>query len=333
MTAGLHRSARAGAGPWAALENVVGMTTTPEVPGRTVLTFRTPEDVLAAVPVLLSFVPSDSVVMLTFGGRETFHARIDLPPPTEVDAGIGLLLDPALAHGVAKVLFVVYTARPRYGARLLDRFREAFEAEGIRVVFSLRADGRRYYQGRGPGTPYDVTAHPFRARAVLEGQVVTGSRDELAARLGPTDGVVAVEALLGSTPPYDATEVAATTWRALGKGRFDDAELAGVLQGIVDLTARDAAWGSMTRDDAADHVTLWTDALQRSPAHLAGGPAAVLALAAWLAGHGALAWCAVDRCVDADPDNSLARLVGELLGRAVPPSTWSRSWSDRQQAG
>ena len=53
------------------------MTTTPSTPpsvppARPVLTFRTPEDVLAAVPVLLGFEPSDSVVMLTFGGRETF---------------------------------------------------------------------------------------------------------------------------------------------------------------------------------------------------------------------------------------------------------------------
>jgi hypothetical protein len=52
------------------------------------------------------------------------------------------------------------------------------------------------------------------------------------------------------------------------------------------------------------------------------GPAAVLGLAAWLAGHGALAWCAVDRCQAVDPDNTLAGLVAEVLARAVPPSAW-----------
>ena len=50
-------------------------------PRATKLTTRTPEDVLAAVPVVLGFEPLDSVVMLTFGGGETFHARVDLPPP------------------------------------------------------------------------------------------------------------------------------------------------------------------------------------------------------------------------------------------------------------
>ncbi len=312
------------------------MTTTsgtPDTPDRTVLTFRTPEDVLAAVPVLLGFEPADSVVMLTFGGRETFHARIDLPPPTEVDEGIALLLEPARAHGVTQVLLVVYSDRPRYGARVVARFAEAFLEAGIRVATTLRADGRRWFQGARPGVPYDITGHPFLARAVLDGQVVTGTRDDLATRLRPTAGVAAVEAALDAVPAYDATEVAACVWRALDTGRFDDADLAGVLQGVHDLGVRDAAWASVSRHEAAAHVALWTDAVQRSPDRHVGGPAAILALACWLAGNGALAWCAVDRCVEVDPDNSLARLVGELLSRAVPPSSWDASWSGEHEQG
>ena len=34
-----------------------------------------------------------------------------------------------------------------------------------------------------------------------------------------------------------------------------------------------------------------------------------LAVAAWLAGDGALAWCAVDRCLCADPDHVLGQLL------------------------
>jgi len=168
---------------------------------------------------------------------------------------------------------------------------------------------------------------------VLDGHVVTGSRDDLAARLQPTAGVVAVEAELPRVPAFDGTEVAATTWLALVSGRFGDAELAGVAQGIRDPGVRDAAWGSMTRDEASAYVALWTDAVQRTPAHLVGGPAAVLGLAAWLAGNGALAWCAVDRCVESDPDNTLAELVGDLLSRAVPPSSWDRPGTTQAYPG
>ncbi|GAB3264981.1 DUF4192 domain-containing protein [Nocardioides dilutus] len=309
------------------------MTTTPN---RQVMTFRTPEDVLAAVPVLLGFEPSDSVVMLTFGGRETFHARIDIPPPRELDEAVALLLEPALAHGVEHVLFVVYSARQRRSQRLLDRLGASFAEAGIRVVSTVRADGARWFLPGvpdAPGVPYDVCAHPFRVRSVFEGIVVSASRDELAARLVPTPGVASVDRARARVDAYDSTEVVATVWRALGRGSFEDDDLAGVLQGMCDQAVRDAAWGSMTRDDASAHVALWTDAVQRSPEDLVGAPAAVLGLAAWLAGNGALAWCAVDRCTASDPDNSLAELVGRLLSRAVPPSSWDHTYREPGGAG
>lgn len=310
------------------------MTTTPDSdPDRTVLTFRTPEDVLAAVPVLLGFEPSDSVVMLTFGGREAFHARVDLPPPDELDEAVDLLLPPALAHGVTSVLLVVYSARQDLARQVLARLEEAFGTARIQVAYSLRADGTRWFLPGSPGVPYDVRTHPFRVQSVLEGVVVSASREELAARLDPTAGVAAVEEARGRVVAHDATEVVATVWRALDRGRFGDEDLAGVLLGLRDPVVRDAAWCSMTRDDATAHVTLWTDAVQRSPDDLVAAPAAVLALAAWLAGNGALAWCAVDRCVASDPDSSLARLVGELLDGAVPPSTWGHPYPGSAEAG
>jgi hypothetical protein len=51
-------------------------------------------------------------------------------------------------------------------------------------------------------------------------------------------------------------------------------------------------------------------------------PAAVLGFSAWLAGHGALAWCAVDRSLRARPGHSLACLVSDLLDAALPPTRW-----------
>ena len=81
--------------------------TTPTTP--TTLVARSPQDVLAVVPVVLGFVPQDSVVMLTFGATSAFHARIDLPPPPDVPEAVSLLLDPALRHRVRRVVFVLYT--------------------------------------------------------------------------------------------------------------------------------------------------------------------------------------------------------------------------------
>ena len=89
----------------------------PRSPRATKLTFRTPEDVLAAVPVLLGFEPADSVVMLTFGGRETFHARIDMPPPTRGRRGGGPAARAGPGPRVEQVLFVVYADDERLAER------------------------------------------------------------------------------------------------------------------------------------------------------------------------------------------------------------------------
>ena len=58
------------------------MSTSP-APTDLPFTARCPEDVLAVVPVLLGFVPEESVAMLTFGAPRVFHARVDLPPSRE----------------------------------------------------------------------------------------------------------------------------------------------------------------------------------------------------------------------------------------------------------
>ena len=69
-------------------------------------------------------------------------------------------------------------------------------------------------------------------------------------------------------------------------------------------------------------MRFWSDVVRRGPTPLLAAPAALLAFAAWQAGHGALAWCALDRCGEADARYPLAELVTHALERAVPPDVW-----------
>ncbi len=299
----------------------------------TKLTARTPEDILALVPVLLGFEPGDSVVMLTFGGTETFHARVDLPPPPEADEAVDQLLGPALRHRVTSVVFVVYADDGPAARVVLRRLRRAFGRAGIGVVELFRAhEGRWFAPGRpgapAGGVPYDIGGHVFRAQAVVDGIVVHGSRAELEAVLRPSpDAVGEVARAVRRAVPSPPGEIADLVDMRLEAGRFSSVELARVLLGLLEAEGRDAAWAAMSRDLAAGHVRLWTDAVQRAPDDLVAAPAAVLGLAAWLDGHGALAWCAVDRCQAVDPDNTLASLVADMLTHAVPPSAWSQAAS------
>jgi hypothetical protein len=297
-------------------------------------TARTPEDVLALVPVLLGFVPRDSLAMLTFGAGHPFHARLDLPTdPDDLPAAVDQLLAPARQHRVRCAVFVVYTddaALALLAARELD---DAFTAAGIEVLESLRADGERWWpavpiwSGIPPeGVPYDLATHPFSAQAVLDGRVLHGSREELRATL-QTDarlvtGVVGALAEVADDPPEPGW-VEDLVGRHCCDGTVPtDHEVARLLRGLLDGEVRDAAIAGLSRATARDHVGFWTDVVRRSPEPLLPGAAAILALAAWQAGHGALAWCALDRCAEVDEDHPLAGLMAQVLTRALPPQAW-----------
>jgi hypothetical protein len=294
---------------------------------------RSPEDIHAVVPVVLGFEPSDSIVLLTFGGMTRFHARVDLPPPGDpaaLDEVCAMLLEPCLRHRVPRVLLVLYSDQPRHARTVARRLRREMGRRRIDVVDCLRADGQRWYAVDGrrsdvpaAGLPYDAAAHPFRAQAVMAGHVTLGSREELAAQVAPDrEAAARVVARLADAPPLAAEEVAALVRRHTSAGTLPDDELAALLMAIRSPPVRDAAWVGLSRADAEVHVALWCDAVRRAPEELAGDAAAVLGLVCWLAGHGALAWCALDRCASVMPQHDLGDLVAQLLRGAVSPTVW-----------
>ena len=298
------------------------------------LTLRSPEDLLAAAPVVLGFVPTDSAVMFTFDAPSCFHARVDLPRAgEEVEECIDALLAPCVRHEVGRVLFVLYSDDPVPADRLVRRLVRAFRAADIEVIDVLRADGRRWFpllRSRrsvpSSGVPYDVSAHPFAAESVFNGRVTHGSRADLEATVAPDPAAVALVAasvrdLDGPRPGPDWLEETVTSHVEAGTVP-DDLEAAQLLACLVDVRGRDAALRLLCRDTAEAHARLWGDLVRRAPEGVVAPAAAVLGFSAWLSGNGALAWCAVDRCRAADPGLRLAHYLADVLTQAVPPSTW-----------
>lgn len=296
---------------------------TPRTP---TLAARSAEDLLAVVPLVLGFEPEHSLVMLTFGGAHQFHARIDLPPAEHVGDCAQTMLMPALHHGVARVVFVIYDDTPDLATDLARRLTREFTGGGIEVVECLRVSGGEWFLPLGPqptqGVGYDVSQHPFRVQGIVAGQVTERSRAALAARLDPDpDAARAVAKALRRAVPPELGEVAVLVESLLGTTpRAED--VARLLLGVSFIEGRDRAWSRMSRESAGAHVELWTAVLRAAPPQMAAQPAALLAFASWLKGHGALAWCAVDRCLAVDPGHRLGRLVAEVLERAVAPALW-----------
>lgn len=316
--------------------------TRPMTPAKT-LTVRSPEDILALVPYVLGFLPEDSLVLLTAGEEgHSFHARIDLPDdPADLDLVVEPLVDAALRNGVRQAMLVLYTDDACLALEADARMRAELTEIGVSVAISLRAESGCYFvldDPDRPATPYDVEAHPISARAVYDGRVTYQTRQELGDSLVTRDPA-AVEALLpvceqaalrlSGARQQRSTLVAEGQWardrlrKAVADfAVLDDADLARLLVALVSVEIRDVLWAEIDRVGARPHVAFWTDVVRRAPLDLTAAPAALLAFSAWMVGEGALAWCAIDRCRDADPDYSMAALISAALQAAVPPSAW-----------
>jgi hypothetical protein len=298
---------------------------------------RGPGDLAAFVPVALGFRPRDSVTMLGLGGPEPFHARVDLPTrPDAVAEVVEALLAPARQHRVQQVAFVLHGDDTPVVDELGWALAAAFAAASIGVIHVLRVHDDHWFAvlpGDPPehyrGVPLALDAHPFTAQAVAAGRVTVGSREELRASLA-TDGEAAarVEAVARARGVPRLARVGAVGGLVdhhVRRGtRCDDTEVVDLAVGVADPRRRDEVWRLLDRDSAVAQVGLWADVVRRCPRGLVADPAAVLAVVAWLRGNGALAWCAVDRCRETEPDHRLAGVVAQLLQSATPPTAWER---------
>jgi hypothetical protein len=210
----------------------------------------------------------------------------------------------------------------------------AFTAKEIGVVDVLRAHEGRWWRvpsrpGDGESVPsrYDDESHPFAAQAVFEGRVTHDSRDALRDTLAPVpeaqDRLADLQAALADPGPAEAGWIRDVLVRLATSGTEpDDDEAARILRGVMRIDVRDAALFVVSRDTADAHLRLWSGLLRRAPEPQVVEAAVVTAFCAWQAGHGALAWCALDRCLDADPEHPLGACLAECLSRAVPPTAW-----------
>lgn len=310
--------------------------TPPTVPGTgpevVRLRARTPGDIVAFVPLALGFVPSRSVVTVGVGSPGSMHARVDLPhDPDDVDDLVEALLRPCRRNGVRDVVVVVYDDDTTVADEAAWAVHEEFTAAGICVREVLRVHDDHWYAvlpgaplAAYRGVPFTLAEHPFTARGVFEGRVTHASRDALRATIA-TD-LDAVQQTLSALRGADVLAPGALgtlVRRHVDLGTpFSRDDLASVAATLPLGVRRDEAWVWLDRAHARGAVELWSDAVRRLPSSHVAGPAAVLALSAWLVGDGALAWCAVDRCREAVSTHSLADLVAQLLETATSPERW-----------
>jgi hypothetical protein len=314
----------------------------------TPLALHTPADLIAAIPFLLGFHPSDSVVVVGLRARHVvFAARGDLgEPPGFVEYVTSVVMRQDLDTAAV----VGYGADER-AREPVTAIRTALERHGVGVIDALRvADGRywSYVCSRESccppdGTAYDVVASRVAAAATHAGQVALPDRDTLVQQIAPVGGLTResmrqatdratarLAGMLSASTPGDVlggralrrvgiAAVREAMRRHREGGQLTDDEVAWLTVLLAHLPIRDYAWERADADEW--HLELWADVLRRAESHLVPAPACLLAFAAWRCGQGALALAAVERAKRSDPAYSMARLLDDVLHRGIPPST------------
>ena len=317
------------------------------------LKIKSPAELVAAVPYLLGFHPSDSVTVVAFRrGRVLFAGRHDLPPSdgTEEDAqGAAAHLAAVVAREDADAAVVIgYGEAIRVTPAVL-RAAEALRRAAVPVFEVLRVTGGRFWSylcDGDDGCPEDGSPCPpehsaIAAAATYAGHVALPDRQALVAQLAPVTGSARAAMVAATARARDRlselldrdrdeaslarmlrragrTAVREAERRHRSGGRLRDDEVAWLGVVLLEVAVRDYAWERIGLQDW--HIALWTDVLRRVEPAYVPAPASLLCFAAWRAGHGAMAWAAVERALAQDGEYSMAQTLHEILTFAVSPA-------------
>ncbi|WP_433335561.1 DUF4192 domain-containing protein [Spirillospora sp. CA-294931] len=307
------------------------------------LIIRTPEDAIAAVPYLLGFHPSESLVVIGFDGpHSTCAVRSDLPPP-------GVLIGDRVAHmlrdnGFRRALLLGYGPADQVTSAASATW-EALNAEGLDVVEALRVTDDRWWSLTcvdedccpSEGHPYDVSGSLIPAQATLAGHVALNGRTELTDSVRPVPGhplEVATRqaeerflswareglapARIQSRMAEEGIPLLSTLLSAPTPPSDADLAWLGVL--LTSLRVRDEAWVRIDEDDPTPSISFWRHALRHLEPPYTPAPACLLAFAAYVSGDGGLANVALDRADEADPTYSMSTLLRQIIAAGIPPT-------------
>jgi hypothetical protein len=165
------------------------------------LSVRSTVDLLAVVPYLLGFHPTDSLVVVAMrAGQMVFAARADLPGPRSSGATRAALAD-QLARVVvrqdAQTASVLGYGPPDLVTAALPAVCDALSQQGVEIFDALRVTAGRYWSFvcadpeccPPDGTPFDVTTSRLTAEAVFAGQAVLPDRTALTRLVAPVRGL------------------------------------------------------------------------------------------------------------------------------------------------
>lgn len=300
---------------------------------RPTLSYDDPGALIAAVPSMLSFHPTDSIVLLTYTGEDRLCLesvlRMDLPLPEHVADVAAQLRMVAANHEACVVELVVLggagadpPVRLPY-RNLVEHLDDLFEQDGIALAHAAWSPTAR------PGETWWCYEDPECTGQVHAAPTVPfATRDDMARLLAPDpDELLAPRAAALSVEP-DTVDIEPTYRFVVDTiDQLDpdtptplaDPAIVRLARALSTAEIREACLAMPLTHRAAAAEHLWLLLTRAVPGHARAHPASLLAVSAYLRGDGTLASMAVDTALAANPNHHLTNTLRHVLDCGIPP--------------
>ncbi|GAB3299314.1 DUF4192 family protein [Epidermidibacterium keratini] len=308
------------------------------------LKLRDGDDLAHAVPHLLGFHPSRSLVLLALDaptGLLRLTLRVDAPASRREARLVGLRLGELTTRAGAEAAIVTYYDAPPIDDSddLAAEAQQCFERARSRerdIGAGMRSAGIEplFLWPTSPSGGAEEGVDVAQLSAVIEGRRTFRSREEVRSLLAPLGGAARREVAeqidaLESTKlgEWDLLDAACQVLGQRAEAHALDHPVARTTPSDIALCAlaasriatRDRLLSVIAADRALCEPEVWLESTQLVPTAYVAPVATLAAVCAYLGGNGVLAGCAIDRALESDPRHRLAALMDVTLEHGIPP--------------
>ena len=312
-------------------------------------TLTSANDLITAIPFLIGFHPTDSIVLISVKDDAIGLAmRIDLPTQLESDQ-IDLLAHHFLQEESEAALLVAYMPESRDdGDSVLISLGAGLIRNGVEIQESIVVQSGRYRSiicrdltccpSTGKVMP-EIEKSEIAAEHVVAGipmpyddisqLIETLSADPLALTLSWASDVSTYAFEEGDPTVIELRRDGVETMDLLldeyrmGYGATNRLLVARMIGRMNDLQVRDYALGAHTEDTYDLYFTMWRELLRFAPPGYVAPIACIVAAMAYEGGDGALAQRALDRALEDDEQYPLAALLRRVFNAGWPPESFA----------
>ena len=314
-------------------------------------TLTSPHDLLAAIPFLIGYHPSDSLVLVAIKGDLVSMAmRVDYPENENTDT-YDLLAHHLKLDGADAALMLAYVPSEKSelhetGAEVLGHMSNSLTKNAIVIRESIEVIGNRWRsvicEDISCCPPEGNLLPDFESSRVAAEQVMAGRTlpfidvSKLADSIAtlPNIGVEFIAQVESYFVHEDAPDLiekqrdGATAVVDLGqlyefgRGSSDPDLVAQVIGRLSDIQVRDYALGIHSAENIEAYWTMWKELLRIAPVGYVAPIASIFAAVAYESGQGALAHKALDRALIDNPGYSLALLLRRVFSAGWPAAAF-----------